>query len=617
MFTSCVMKMQTPISVLEKINLKLFFLLVFLYQVIFIFQGVDLADAGFYGIFYQQIFNEPQTVQYNFMFWFSGIIGGIFNYIFPGSGVLGMRLLAAATTTCSVIIVYKLLKPHLSKPYLLLGLILALLFMSNNPKEFHYNTLAVLLYVSTAYFLFAGLRERKLLKIALAGAFISLNAFTRLPNVLQLGLAVVILYYGFINKTSFKYQIKQVLSLVGGFIGTTGLVLLVMRFLGHDQIFINAVKIVFVMGKGGNAESRYGIFDLLQESGATYFSSLKYTLFVLFALFIFVFLQDFVKKKIPSTAIVFKILQYVFMVVFFYWIIKDKNDNTLLLYLFAGTALITSAIIFAVDSVFGNKEIKALLLIGCYILVVYPFGSSAGLYTVGFHTFWIVLPIVTDYIFHTRYIQSNISFVDRKAQSTFNFSIMERQFSRLKTYGVITCIASCLYFAYYYPYFDKRERSTMRYAIHNNKFTGIYTSQDRAGVINELLHESSKYIKPGDYVLAYDCIPMFHYMTDTKPYMKNPWPYLYEPEIFKQELNSAQAGIVGLPVVIMQKIKTIGSGSTWPSAATMHDEEWIHRNRRRNAYVDEFLATNNYKEVWSNQIFKMYIPPQLTQVAAR
>ncbi|MBL7738582.1 MAG: glycosyltransferase family 39 protein [Chitinophagaceae bacterium] len=601
------MTLQSPLTILRKLDRKIFFLLLFGYQFLFIFQGADLADAGFYGVFYQQIFTDPESVQYNFMFWFSGIAGGIFNKLFAFTGILGLRILAVVTTTASIIVIYKLLRNYLDRGSLRLGMILALLFLSNNPKEFHYNTLAVFLYACTVYFLFTGIKEHKLWRIGLSGMFISLNAFTRLPNVLQLGLGIAILYYGYLNRVAIRKQLLQILALAGGFLIATGGVLVAMKLLGHLDIFINAVKVVFVMGKGGHAESQYGIFKLLQQSFATYFSSLKYTLIIFCFVIILIVCMNVVKKQFPRLTPALKIFQYILFAGFLYWLIKDKLDNSVLLYLYAGITMIVSAVILATSK---NSKVKTILLMGCYILVVYPFGSSAGLFTVGFHTFWIALPIVVDYVYGTHLIKNDFAISNKGLVSQFNFAITANQLHKLRNYGVVLAIIACLFFAYYYPYFDKKDRSKMFARISNKKMRWIFTSPERAQIINELIEESHKYVKPGDKVLAYDCIPMYHYLTDTKPYMRNPWPYLYEPGIFKSELDLARSRDTTLPVVIFQKIKTMGSGSDWPSASSMQDEEWNQRNKNRNGYIQEFLQNNQYKEVWSNLIFKIYIPQE-------
>ena len=54
--------------------------------------GLDVCDSGFYMTFYARIFDAPGTVEYNFMYYLSGLVGGTLLHFFPGMGLLGMRL---------------------------------------------------------------------------------------------------------------------------------------------------------------------------------------------------------------------------------------------------------------------------------------------------------------------------------------------------------------------------------------------------------------------------------------------------------------------------------------------------------------------------------------------
>lgn len=85
----------------------LFFLLGVFYQILFIFQGLDLSDEGFYATFYQQIFNDPQSVAFNFMYWLTGILGGAWYYLFPHLGLLGFRILGVIVTSATLILTYR------------------------------------------------------------------------------------------------------------------------------------------------------------------------------------------------------------------------------------------------------------------------------------------------------------------------------------------------------------------------------------------------------------------------------------------------------------------------------------------------------------------------------
>src|SRR5580692_1672648 len=78
---------------LSGMNIYIFFLFIFIYHVLVIFQGIDFNDEGFHLAFYQQIFNNPESVQYAFWGWLSGIVGGTFMKLFPYLGIWGIRLL--------------------------------------------------------------------------------------------------------------------------------------------------------------------------------------------------------------------------------------------------------------------------------------------------------------------------------------------------------------------------------------------------------------------------------------------------------------------------------------------------------------------------------------------
>ncbi|HLA58723.1 MAG TPA: hypothetical protein VK622_08180, partial [Puia sp.] len=186
------------------INSNFFFLLLFCYQTIVIFQGIDLADTGFYGTFYQQIFNDPQSVTYCFMFWLSGIIGGLFIKILPFAGLLGLRMLWVIVFTIIIITTYRFLKNYVSPGYLQISLFLLTLNLNNDPKEFYYNNFSSLLYVIAAILLFNGLKNKQPFALFGSGVIISLNMFNRFPNLLGVGLALAIIYYGYLEKETVK-----------------------------------------------------------------------------------------------------------------------------------------------------------------------------------------------------------------------------------------------------------------------------------------------------------------------------------------------------------------------------------------------------------------------------
>ncbi|MFI5128895.1 MAG: hypothetical protein ACHQFX_02840 [Chitinophagales bacterium] len=589
---------------LERMNPKVFFLLLFIYQIIFIFQGVDLSDEGFYATFYQQIYSNPEATQYNFMFWFSGIVGGAFDYVFGGLGIWGMRLAGVIVTTSTIIVTYNLLKKYLNSGYLKLGLLMVLLFINNNLKEIHYNDLSALFNMLAILYLFTGLKENRLWKIFLGGLFVSLCTFTRLPNILSLGLGIGIFYYGYTHKNSFKVQLGQALTFGGGFIFMSALLLGFMKLIGHFDIFINSIKLLSKMSKGGE-ESFYGPMVLIKNFIGTYIAATKFTVIILAIVAAVALVAGFIRKKIFYNKWVFEIVGYAFVAAVAFLIYKGKIDTEIVLYFFSGLVLITTFLVFFTTN---NRDIKFLALAGCYILVTYPFTSSASLFTVGKYSLWLSFPIAIDYIFNLRAIDK-ISFLNKKIMTLPSLlSFDESQLKAVRRFAVISCILACLYFTYNYPFFDKHDRTTMHYAIRNKNMKGIYTTKERAAVLNELLDQSAKYVKPGQYVLAYHSIPMYHYWTETVPYLRNSMPWFYEAPWLREELSASFEEKKVLPVVVQQLKKTVGNAGEWPDPPSYYDSAWHRKNLPRDSVLNEFLSTHRYKEVWKNDIFKIWVP---------
>ncbi|HEY1869750.1 MAG TPA: hypothetical protein VGG71_01760, partial [Chitinophagaceae bacterium] len=209
-------------------NTRLYFLLIFAFQILLIFQGLDMSDEGFLSTFYSQIFHNPNSVSYNFMFWLTGVIGGVWSKVTSPLGLLGLRLGGAIVNTLTVILTYNLLKKYLKPEYLKLGLLLVVLSLNNDIKIINYNTLSSLFYILAITFLFRGMLENHYPGILFGGFIAGLNVFIRTPNILELGLVLGIMYNGYLSGQLFTTSLRQITTFVSGFITAMGLVVFVM-----------------------------------------------------------------------------------------------------------------------------------------------------------------------------------------------------------------------------------------------------------------------------------------------------------------------------------------------------------------------------------------------------
>ncbi len=589
----------------------LFFFVLFFVQIAFIFQGVDVGDGGSYASFYQQIFDNPESVQYSFMFWLSGVVGGLYLKLFSGLGIWGIRLAGVIVSTGTIILSYNLLKRYLNKGYLQVSLFILTLFANNNPKDLYYNNLSSLIYIGAIYFLFTGLRNQKFINIMLSGILVSLNVFNRLPNILGLGLIAGILFYGYLYGFQFKEQLKYCFLFLLGFFACSAVVLVIMQQMGHLQFYLNALKLIFSMGKEvkqtDGLDSNYGLAHLIQILYWHYkFSIIAGLLFFLFVL-VAVPAAGQIKQKYPSlvTRIIFS--KYPLLLFLVFLVIVRDIDNISILYLFTGISLLAGCAILLTNK---NKEISLLMFLGCFFAVIHPVGSSTGIHTVIIYSLWIAFPIALEYIFNITDTNIDLKIAGKHGNFYFTLAVNRSRLLEVRDFGIGMAIFACLFYSFFYPYFDKSNRLSMHYAINSKYMRGIYTSRERATALNELLAESARYVKPNDYVLAYDCIPLYHYLTETKPYLRNPWPWLYQPEIFKMELDKSTAQMKSLPVVVFQMVRTMGpNGGKWPDFSVTETTLNWNLNKRRNEVLQDFLDTHHYKEVWANKAFKILLPP--------
>ena len=137
-----------------------------------------------YMTFYQQIFNHPESVEYNFAFWLTGVVGGVWYKIFPNGGIVSFRVLALIVNLVTLIISYKVLRQFIKKNIALLSLTMIFFINDFALLAFYYNHFSSLLAVIVVWLLISGLKKDNWILIILAGFVTAANVFARLPNIL-------------------------------------------------------------------------------------------------------------------------------------------------------------------------------------------------------------------------------------------------------------------------------------------------------------------------------------------------------------------------------------------------------------------------------------------------
>ncbi|MCT4630682.1 hypothetical protein, partial [Winogradskyella sp.] len=523
-------------------------------------------------------------------YWFSGFVGGVWHQLYEDGGILWFRILAIVVNTATLYISYKILKSYMRKDLLLSALIMVLFVNDYGFLTYYHNHLTALMTVLTIYMLKKSVTENSFLLYVMSGILLSVNVFTRIPNAVLFSLVLVIPYSFYLKKESIIKSIKPFTYIgIGTVIGLL-MVFALLSYLGQIEIMRNAL---FTINDLGNTENSSHNFKSIFI--APYFNFISIAIETI-KFFLIISVLYFVKRFLPKNKIagfVFFALTILFLIFWF---------NTKNIYPIYSFCLIGSVAMLLVKKI--KYEIKIISFLSLSTLLTIYLGTGGGIINAGFMGIWIGLPLFFYFANRYNWIIQNLNFINKKSKlqvhqktkQSFLWSVVIA-FILLKGYNISQ-----------QAYFDNGSRFEKKYTINSSLTRGIYTTERRAKIINELLLQLENIVQPNDYLLVYDKMPMIHFLTKTKPYMYNPWVWIYDYNSFEKKLTKAESEIQILPIVVQQKFETIYEFSEpiKDYMSTNKENNNFHSNER-NSVMNDFLRRNKYKITWSNDYFNVYL----------
>jgi len=241
---------MTKKMTLKAWNYPIFIAAIVLIQLVLMFHGFDICDEGFSLTFYQQFFNHPESVEYCFVYWLSGLIGGLWYQLFETGGILWFRILTIVFNTATLMLCYQILKNYIKPYYAILGLVMVLFVNDFGFLAFYHNHITAFLAVLSVYYLVKGLQQDRWVLLGISGLILGVNIFARLPNVTLLIFILAIPYTSFVlRKEPLIASIKPVLIMTIGSVLGVLITVLMMYGLNQWSIMENAFEVLFSLGK--------------------------------------------------------------------------------------------------------------------------------------------------------------------------------------------------------------------------------------------------------------------------------------------------------------------------------------------------------------------------------
>ncbi len=543
-----------------------------LWQAVIALFGVDLCDTGYYLTFYDNIFKAPSSVEYNFMYYLSGVAGGALNAALPETGKwLAMRLAGVMCNVGVMALLAWALRRVLPATAVIGGFLMVVASLVAFPYTFNNDLMSVLLWVAALVLTFTGLTRARWHHLLLAGLLVGINAFTRIPNVLAVALVAMPLLARVHDRdrtwgACWRQSGVMTLGIVAGIVAVIGL----MMALGHWDIFRqNMADLVGIAtGSSGAASHNAGgmVMGMLRFYGQCLLVGAK--MFLLWALVWL--LSRYVRQTLLRYC---GLLLVACAALYFMW-----HQSHIMHPLWV---MCVTGSIYIIYKQGGDRAIAAWL--GLLMLLVFPLGSDGATNNGGIIA-WMAAPMAAILWQRRDNLILPLAFIAVGLLQTWSVgAYFDGGHLWYKTAGI--------------------------YAVSGAE--GIHTTPDRARIINETLPQLMQFVDEGDTLLCFGSIPMINHMTGTLPAIGCSWPELLSAQALALRLDALGEN---LPAIVRQKFNNLGPYWSEPSddylQAYPHEDKFMTRDKMD--ALNRFIATHGYRLVWQNRWFALYHPQGMT-----
>ena len=552
-----------------------------IYYLIVSLQGIDFADEGFSLTFYQNIYTHPADVEYLFLYYLTGVIGGIWEILFGWLGTYGYRILFAITSGAIVLTTFAILKPYFRASTIVIGTLACVLWPGLCLYYFNHDCLTILLFLLTIYAAMKGVRGNNI-SWWIMGFMLIVNGMTRLPNIALVILALIPLVEA--NYSGYYYKAGQnMLRILEGFLIGSLLMFILLYSLQHLRIWFASIGSLFVMS--GDASDTHSIKNLIGTYTYTYKAIFTSSLYGFLICMVYIIATQYIKLKGSKliAGVICSALLYAMLV---------RNH-------YAMWGAVTAASIVYAISFRHDRNHFILALASLAALVVIPLGGDSYA-NICNSCMWLGMPMLIDLI--RRPIKCNIC-IDDKQDRHYTISIDNTHSRHIH---IMAGVAFIFYVATHSVcYFDDGSRLQKTHRTQIATAATTYTSQERAAIIDRIVSSTLAHRMEGNYLLVFDNAPMLHYLTGMQPYLGSPWSTFWGADMFERQLFDAEHSARQLPLIAIPHFYYRDLSKTDYLNAIEHPEMY-----EKAQILASFIQRNGYYEVYNDNYITLLKIPQ-------
>ncbi len=571
------------------------------YQVHCAIHGFDLTDEGYLMSLYHWFGTDIDCAQGAGGYPLTCYLGWWLDNQWPEGGILGMRLWGVLVVTLTGVMAYLYLKRFFHPKMVIVGLLIQTWFVAGDPKPFGYNTLTAFLGIGAMIMICEGTIRKRFLMLAAGGLLLGVNVFVRLPN-LACGAFMVLpflLHPQLTLRGQWREPLVQALTVAVAFIVAVAGMWQLLGLWGADKLTVELIRSI---PETLNGESTHGSSSLLSKYAVNYIrSGWQFMVFMLMT----VMAGWCFKRKIWSLRLLVLALA-TFLLYQDIYMMGNMLGNNLL-------AMMNGLGLFGALCYYNRGAAARLVAAGAVLMsLVFPLGSDGGYQTMWVGT-WLLLPVglsgiytfISDAIKGRKCLQLRFGAAEGDGQGmTVTARALRGGFLFCLTVLLVTVLVKIEHKSYY----DPGNRYEKVWPVHGDKARGIYTSRERAAIVNPMLKALEGYVAEGDTLLVYDSSPLLYYLTGTKPFAGVSWPCVFYGQQYVRKFVAAENSAASWPVMVVQFFYSSNEWSEverdyyMPETGEAFSDLDMKRNIRR------FMSEHHYRTVWSNGYYKIMIP---------
>jgi hypothetical protein len=547
---------------------KIWVSLLIIYPWLFIWQGLDLTDSGYNFVQYSDFFENPS--RYGNVLWLSNLLGGIWHEAFEWLGYIGFKIAYILNIYIFIYIAWVLLKKYDTLKVLPFVLFLTMVFaIKSGGYWISYNSFSSLFYMFIIAGIYKAHENDSLVLYSFAGFLAGLNIFIRFPNLLDILLIFPVLVILWKN----KQRVILILSTyIAGYILAIITALMSMYLLGQFDSYVQSIhNLFFIASQIDNSHGSGNLLKLLIKD---------YIMVILMALILFILLK-FITAIIAKQNRILRFGAMGIISILSLYILSIMD-----MWKWVYVAIFYMAMLCIVLDKKTLASLKLLAMLAFLFLALIPLGSGNGIRNM-IHGVWLAMPLALLYLS----IEKELYLYRWKVGSEQNFIWIKQLF-------IIVTLGYSLVVAYGYTYRDSN-RLSMLYTVDHSKLKGVFTTEKRANIIQELLVKLEPLVKNRE-MFVYEKLSTLAYLLDKGSALSHPWavdhlhPYQFKKEFIPYFERT-------YPIVLRAKYSV--STCEWP-----YDKKplLIGKAKELNRQiVEDMLDKYKYKVIWSNVYFEI------------